>query len=111
DFQLSMGGMIVFNAVMGLVSGAIAVGGAAIAFLTSPIGIVVAAIGVLVAVMVYLYQTNETVREAINTAWQFIKDLIMQAVAVISEYVQSVIGGLVTWWQENNQMILEATQN
>src|SRR5690625_989290 len=107
-FQLIMGVMSAFNAVMGLVSGAIAVGGAAIAFLTSPIGIVVAAIGVLVAAMVYLYQTNETVREAIDAAWTFIKDLIMQAVAVISEYVQSVIGGLVTWWQENNQMILEA---
>src|SRR5690625_428176 len=110
-FQLIMGVMNAFNAVMGLVSGAVAVGGAAIAFLTSPIGIVVAAIGVLVAVMVYLYQTNETVREAIDAAWTFIKDLIMQAVAVISEYVQSVIGGLVTWWQENNQMILEAAQN
>ena len=79
--------------------------------LTSPVTLVIAGIAALVAVMVYLYNTNETVREAINTAWQFIKDLIMQAVAVISEYVQSVIGGLVTWWQENNQMILEATQN
>ena len=79
--------------------------------LTSPVTLVIAGIAALVAVMVYLYNTNETVREAINTAWQFIKDLIMQAVAVISEYVQSVIGGLVTWWQENNQMILEAAQN
>ena len=110
-FQLIMGVMNAFNAVMGLVSAAVSVGGAAIAFLTSPIGIVVAAIGVLVAVMVYLYQTNETVREAIDAAWTFIKDLIMRAVAVISEYVQSVFGGLVTWWQENNQMILEAAQN
>ena len=79
--------------------------------LASPITLIIAGIAALVAVMVYLYKTNETVREAINTAWQFIKDLIMQAVAVISEYVQSVIGGLVTWWQENNQMILEAAQN
>ena len=79
--------------------------------LTSPVTLVIAGIAALVAVMVYLYNTNETVREAINTAWQFIKDLIMQAVTVISEYVQSVIGGLVTWWQENNQMILEAAQN
>src|SRR5699024_8593897 len=79
--------------------------------LTSPVTLIIAGIAALVAVLVYLYNTNETVREAINTAWQFIKDLIMQAVTVISEYVQSVIGGLVTWWQENNQMILEAAQN
>src|SRR5699024_6931988 len=79
-FQLIKGVMNAFNTVMGLVSGAVGIGGAAIAFLTSPIGIVVAAIGVLVAAMVYLYNTNETVREAINTAWTFIKDLIMQAV-------------------------------
>ena len=79
--------------------------------LTSPVTLIIAGIAALVAVMVYLYNTNETVREAINTAWTFIKDLIMQAVTVISEYVQSVIGGLVTWWQENNQMILEAAQN
>ena len=79
--------------------------------LTSPVTLIIAGIAALVAVMVYLYQTNETVREAIDIAWQFIKDLIMQAVTVISEYVQSVIGGLVTWWQENNQMILEAAQN
>src|SRR5699024_136859 len=58
--------------------------------LTSPITLIAGAIAALVAVMVYLYNTNETVREAINTAWQFIKDLIMQAVTVISEYVQSV---------------------
>ena len=82
-----------------------------LAALTSPVTLIIAGIAALVAVMVYLYNTNETVREAINTAWQFIKDLIMQAVTVISEYVQSVIGGLVTWWQENNQMILEAAQN
>ena len=79
--------------------------------LTSPVTLIIAGIAALVAVMVYLYNMNETVREAINTAWQFIKDLIMQAVTVISDYVQSVIGGLVTWWQENNQMILEAAQN
>lgn len=82
-----------------------------IAALTSPVTLVIAAIAALAGVMVYLYNTNETVREAINTAWQGIKDVIMQAVAVISEYVRSVIGGLVAWWQENNQMILAAAQN
>ena len=79
--------------------------------LANPIFLVSAAIGALVAVMVYLYKTNETVREAINTAWQFIKDIIMQVVGIISDYVQTVIGGLVTWWQENNEMILQSAQN
>src|SRR5699024_4695605 len=62
-FQLIMGVMNAFNAVMGLVGAAVSVGGAAIAFLTSPIGIAVAAIGAIIAIGVLMWKNWDTIKE------------------------------------------------
>lgn len=104
-------GAITIHGWFGVLSGVISAVGGALAGITAPIALAVAGVVGLVGAIVYLYNTNETVRDLITTAWNFIKDMIMQAVSIISEFVQTVIGGLVTWWQENNQMILEAAQN
>lgn len=53
------------------------------AMAANPIGIVVLAIAGLVAALVALYQNNETVRKAIDTAWNAIK---------------SAIGAVVNWF-------------
>ena len=46
--------------------------GAAVAFLTSPIGLVTVAIGAVIAVVVLLIQHWDTVKEAAGKAWDFI---------------------------------------
>ena len=47
--------------------------------LTNPIGLTVAALAALTAAVVYLYKNNETVKNALDAAWRWIKD---QAIAI-----------------------------
>lgn len=44
-----------------------------LAALTGPIGIVIASVAALAAGLTYLYNNNETVRNGLNTAWEFLK--------------------------------------
>lgn len=56
---------------------------AIIAAITGPIGIAVAAVAALAAGMVYLYNTNDSVRDGINAAWEKIKSGISSAIEII----------------------------
>lgn len=53
--------------------GTAAIFGTILAALTSPITIIIASIVALVAGLTYLYNTNETVKNALNAAWEFLK--------------------------------------
>lgn len=64
----------------------------AFAFLTSSIGLVITAIAIFIGVLVYLYNTNETVRDFINEAWTFIQELIISVVEILKERI-------ITAWQ------------
>lgn len=44
-----------------------------LAALTGPIGIVIASVAALAAGLTYLYNNNETVRNSLNAAWEFLK--------------------------------------
>ena len=64
----------------------------------NPIGVVVIAIAALVAGLVVLYNTNETVRNAIDAAWQMLQSAaaavwptIQNAITTVMETVQSVV--------------------
>lgn len=81
------------------------------AFMASPITLIVLAIGALVGVLIYLYNTNETVRAAIQTAWAFISEIIQTVITTVYAFIMNIWGQLVEWWQQNNQMILQAAQN
>ncbi|ONK22998.1 hypothetical protein BLX87_12975 [Bacillus sp. VT-16-64] len=81
------------------------------AFLASPITLIIFAIGALVGILIYLYNTNETVRAAMQTAWAFISGIIQTVITTIHEFVMTIWGQLVAWWQQNNEMILQAVQN
>lgn len=52
----------------------------------NPIGIVILAIVALVAGLIYLYKNNETVRNAINAAWEFLKTNVIGAVVAIKDW-------------------------
>ncbi|OMF70514.1 phage tail tape measure protein [Paenibacillus glucanolyticus] len=47
--------------------------GPAISVITGPIGIFIAAVAALAAGLTYLYNNNETVRNGLNAAWEFLK--------------------------------------
>lgn len=47
--------------------------GPAISVVTGPIGIVIAAVAALAAGLTYLYNNNETVKNGLNAAWEFLK--------------------------------------
>jgi predicted PurR-regulated permease PerM len=81
-----------------------------VGFLTSPITLIIVAIGALVAAMIYLYNHNEKVRNAINTAWSFIKNIVTQVVSAVSSFVKSVWGSLTSWWSENNGLMKKTAE-
>ena len=72
----------------------------------NPVLLIVAAIAALVAALVYLYNTNETVRNAIDNAWNAIKDVFNTVVGAIKGFIQGLID---TWnsWQPTIQAAWE----
>ncbi|WP_352420728.1 hypothetical protein [Proteiniborus sp.] len=62
-----------WNIVAGIATGITTAFGAAIAFLTSPIGIVIAAIGALIAIGVLLYKNWDEVKAFLLETWEKIK--------------------------------------
>src|SRR5699024_6546249 len=73
--------------------------------LTSPVTLVIAAIGALIAILVYFYNTNETVREVVNAAWAKVKSVITTVINAVSGVVTSVWGTLTSFWVSNNELI------
>src|SRR5690606_4382814 len=85
--------------------------GTAIGGISAPVLAVIGVIGGLIALFVTLYQTNENFRNLVQTVWESIKQAIMTAIQVVSDFVKQVWGSLVEWWNENGDMILQAAQN
>src|SRR5690625_4269590 len=65
----------------------------------------------LVALFTTLYQKNEGFRDLVHNVWNVIKETISTVIQAVSDFVMDIWGQLVTWWQENSQMILQAAQN
>lgn len=76
--------------------------------LTSPIMIIVAVLGILIGIFVYLWNTNETFRQKVIEIWTTISEVISSVINVVVGFVMGIWGMLVSWWQENNQLIMEA---
>src|SRR5690625_26434 len=91
------------------VIGAFKMLGPAIAFLTSPIGIIIGLVALLVAGFIYLWNTSEAFRDIIISVFEAVKEVVMIAVGAIVDFVMEVWGGIVAWWQENNEAILTVT--
>lgn len=79
--------------------------GVAIGAIMSPVGLVVAGIGALIGVLVYLYNTNERVREIFDRVWNAIKSVVMFVVNAISDVIQQVFGRIAEFVSENQELI------
>lgn len=68
---------------------------------------IVAAIAILVAGIMWLWNTNKNFRNTVMTIWQVIYDTIANIIQQISSFVMQIFGVLVTWWNENQALILQ----
>lgn len=60
------------------------------ALTANPIGIVVVAIGALIGGLVAAYNSNETFRNGVNAAWEFIKSSVIPAVAAVIAKISEI---------------------
>lgn len=97
---------------------------AAIAFLTSPIGLVIAAIAAVAAVLYDLFNfmngkdsvigpileklgvDTEAVREKMTAAWESIKGFLLAAWNVIRSVATSIFGGLQSFWGKHSDQVM-----
>lgn len=104
----AMGGL---QKVSGIVSGFKSLGAALSAVAGGPVGLVIAAIAAVVVGLAALYNTNEDVRNAINSAWSGIQSAanqvwpyIQQAVTTVCSVVQSVV---TQYWPVVQQVVTQ----
>ncbi|WP_407643881.1 phage tail tape measure protein [Edaphobacillus lindanitolerans] len=83
----------------------------AISLMFGPVGAIIALLLTLIPVFIKLYQENETFRNIVQTVWAFIQNIITQVVSAVVTFVMGLWGQLTAFWQENGDMILQATQN
>lgn len=103
-----MGGM---QKVFGIVSGFKSLGAALSAVAGGPVGLIIAAIAAVVVGLAALYNSNEDVRNAINSAWSGIQSAAAQVWPYIQQAVTtacSVIQGAVTqYWPVIQQVVTQ----
>lgn len=79
----------------------------ALGAISTPVLVVIGVIAGLIALFTVLYQKNEGFRDLVQNVWGVIKETISTVIQTVSDFVMGVFGGLVTWWNENNQLIME----
>ena len=90
---------VAWNAVCAIATTVTTALGAAIAFLTSPIGIVIIAITALIAAGVLLYKHWDTVKEYAAAAWDSIRELISAAIDAVKEFVSNTLDAIKAKWE------------
>lgn len=66
---------------------------------------IAAGIAAVVIVIKYLWETNEGFRKVVETVWNTIMSVINTVIQAISDFVMSIWGTLVSWWNENQELI------
>src|SRR5690625_4342715 len=94
----------------GIIKAGATILGGAIGAISAPVWIVIGAITALVALFVGLYKSNEEFRDLVIGVWETIKETISTIIQVVSDFVMEICGGLMEWWNENNELIMEALE-
>lgn len=71
--------------------------GAALKFLTSPMGIVTIAIGAIIAIIVLLVTHWDEVSAALSAGWEWIKQVAVNVFGAIGEFISNIWTGITTW--------------
>lgn len=85
----------IVSIVMGVIEGL----GGVLTALSGPVGIVIAIVGALIGVLVWLWNTNESVREALTNAWD-----------VISSTIGGAIQSVIDWFTQLYDNIMQTIQ-
>ena len=90
---------VAWNAVCAIATTVTTALGAAIAFLTSPIGLVIIAITALITAGVLLYQHWDEVKKFAAEAWEAIKKTINNAIDAVKVFISSTLELIKTAWE------------
>ena len=72
--------------------------------------LIAAAITGLIIGIKYLWETNEGFREVVTNVWNAILNVINTVISEISNFITSIFGTVVTWWNENQELIRSSTE-
>lgn len=95
-FIEAIGGL---SGIASVVTGVIEGLGTAFTILSGPVGVVIAIVGALIGVLVWLWNTNEGVREALTNAWD-----------VISSTIGGAIQSVIDWFMQLYNNIMQTIQ-
>ncbi|MEK8132907.1 phage tail tape measure protein [Paenibacillus filicis] len=82
-----------------------------LAAITGPVGLIVAGVAALAAGLVYLYNTNETVRSGITAAWEALKNVSAAVFNAIKSAVTMAFDGIKAFWSKWGGEITSFFQN
>lgn len=87
------------SGIVSVVMSAIEILGGVLTALSGPVGVVIAIVGALIGVLVWLWNTNEGVREALTNAWD-----------VISSTIGGAIQSVIDWFMQLYDNIMQTIQ-
>lgn len=110
--------LTVWNIVAGIAAGVTTALGAAVAFLTSPIGIAVLAIGALIATGIMLWKNWDTISAKAKEIWEALKEWFNQTCQAIGKFfsdlwqgIKDVFSGVGDWFKEKFDTAYNNVQN
>ena len=121
EFIVVIGGIVTIAGILApifltLQAAAVALGTSIGAMVTAALPIIgtaaliAAAITGLIIGIKYLWETNEGFREVVTTVWNAILNVINTVISEISNFITSIFGTVVTWWNENQELIRSSTE-
>ena len=121
EFIVVIGGIVTISGILApifltLQAAAVALGTSIGAMVTAALPIIgtaaliAAAITALIIGIKYLWETNEGFREVVTTVWNAILNVINTVISEISNFITSIFGTVVTWWNENQELIRSSTE-
>lgn len=84
--------------------------GTAIGSITAPVWAVIGVIALFVAGLVGLYKSSEEFRDKVNSAFQAVYKAVSSAINEVVNFVKQIFGTLISWWNENHQLILQTAE-
>lgn len=72
----------------------------------NPIGILITIIGALIGALIYLYNTNESVRKVMDACWNLIKNTIVEKVTEAKNFFVNAFNAILNFVENNWKQIL-----